>query len=124
MLVHNFLTTPSQTGPSHAGVGVIRNTTVYSAPDFDSPLSFINYSEIDPGNSIGIHRHGANEEIYVILEGVGRMTVNGEVREVRAGDVLLNKPGWEHGLENNSEDVLKILVFEAAVPEAWAETGK
>ena len=116
MLVRNFFTTPSKSGPSHEGVGDVRNTYVYNTPDFDTPLRFVIYCEIDPGNSIGYHRHGANEEVYVILEGTGWMTVNGEAREVVPGDVLLNKPGWEHGLENRTEDILKILVFEAALP--------
>ena len=117
MLVRNFLTMPSKSGPSHDGVGDVRNTYAYNTGDFDSPLRFVIYCEIDPGHSIGYHRHGANEEVYVILEGTGRMTVNGEVREVVPGDVLLNKPGWEHGLENHSDTLLKILVFEAALPE-------
>jgi hypothetical protein len=33
-------------------------------------------------------------------------------RPISAGDVILNKPFWSHGLENNSTEVLKILVFE------------
>lgn len=40
------------------------------------------------------------------------MTVNGQAREISAGDVILNKPHWSHGLENNSDTDLKILVFE------------
>ena len=42
------------------------------------------------------------------------LTVNGETSEVTAGDVIVNKPGWSHGLENNSDSPLKILVFEVA----------
>ena len=117
MLVRNYLTMPSKTESSHAGVGEVRNTFVYHRQDFDSPLRFVIYCEIDPGSSIGYHRHGANEEVYVILEGTGWMTVNSEAREVGPGDVLLNKPGWEHGLENRSSVPLKILVFEAALPQ-------
>jgi quercetin dioxygenase-like cupin family protein len=40
------------------------------------------------------------------------MTVNNEARQVKTGDVILNKPGWSHGLENTSDHVLKLLVFE------------
>ncbi len=115
MLVRNFYSMPSESGPSHDGVGDVRNVYVYNAGDFDTPLRFVIYCELEPGRSIGVHRHGANEEVYVILEGRGWMTVNGEEREVVPGDVLLNKPNWEHGLENRSEGLLKILVFEAAL---------
>jgi len=40
------------------------------------------------------------------------MTVNGQVSAVKPGDVVVNKPGWSHGLENNSDTIMKILVFE------------
>ena len=56
--------------------------------------------------------HQNSEEIYVILEGKGIMSINGEEHEVAAGDIILNKPYWSHGLENNSDTDLKILVFE------------
>jgi mannose-6-phosphate isomerase-like protein (cupin superfamily) len=64
------------------------------------------------GSSIGVHRHGENEEIYVVLSGKGVMIVNDERQAVRPGDVILNKPGWEHGLENTSPTSLNIFVFE------------
>ena len=72
---------------------------------------------MDPGTSIGYHQHGENEELYVILEGSGTMTVNGETSKVQAGDVIVNKPGWSHGLENTSETTIKLLVFEVAKPD-------
>lgn len=72
----------------------------------------MNYAELPPHTSIGYHRHRQDEEIYVILEGQGRMTVNEEVREVRQGDVLINRPEWAHSLENHTDEVLKVLVFE------------
>ena len=36
----------------------------------------------------------------------------GKGRGKKTGDVILNKPGWQHGLENTSEELLKLLVFE------------
>jgi oxalate decarboxylase/phosphoglucose isomerase-like protein (cupin superfamily) len=35
---------------------------------------------------------------------------------VKTGDVIVNKPGWSHGLENTSDQPLEILVFEVAKP--------
>ena len=40
------------------------------------------------------------------------MTVNGASQAVETGDVILNKPGWQHGLENTGKEPLKLLVFE------------
>ena len=73
---------------------------------------FIIYSELKPGTSIGYHTHENNEEVYVILEGRGTMTIDGQKHEIVAGDVILNKPYGSHGLENTSDTNLKIIVFE------------
>jgi quercetin dioxygenase-like cupin family protein len=113
MMIRNFFSTASTLEVAHAGKGMIRNSLLYGAGDFSTDLHFVIYSELKPGTSIGYHTHENNEEVYVILEGRGIMTVNGQAREVTAGDVILNKPHWSHGLENNSSDTdLKILVFE------------
>ncbi len=39
------------------------------------------------------------------------MITNDEKTEMGAGDIILNKPGWSHGLENNSDWLVKLLVF-------------
>jgi quercetin dioxygenase-like cupin family protein len=114
MIVRNYLEKPTR-GPSpHGGKGHSSSSHLFGSADFDTDLRFINYTELDPGASIGYHEHGENEEVYAVLEGRGRATVNGTAREVSAGDVVLNKPGWSHGLENTSSLPLRILVFEVA----------
>ena len=112
MIVRNFLETPSKIQAIHEGIGRGKTTRVFNATDFDTPLKFIDYLEMEPGSSIGNHRHGENEEVYVVLSGGGVMVVNGERRVVKTGDVILNKPGWQHGLENTSQESLKLFVFE------------
>lgn len=115
MIVRNYFQNEGSLHPAHGGQGEVRNVFLFGEGDFESGLRFVIYTEIEPGRSIGYHTHGANEEVYVVLEGGGRMTVNGETRPVQAGDVILNKPGWSHGLENDTDRPLKILVFEAAL---------
>ena len=112
MIIRNFLEAPGKVQSIHDGQGLGKNARVFEAEDFDTPLKFINYVEMEPGSSIGIHRHGENEEVYVVLSGNGIMTVNDERQAVKAGDIILNKPGWQHGLENNSGQTLKLFVFE------------
>jgi mannose-6-phosphate isomerase-like protein (cupin superfamily) len=112
MIVRNYLEASGRVQSIHGGQGLGKNARVFEAADFDTPLRFINYVEMEPGSSIGLHRHGENEEVYVVLSGDGMMTVNDERRAVKAGDVILNKPGWQHGLENTSDQTLKLFVFE------------
>ncbi|WP_284638237.1 cupin domain-containing protein [Paenibacillus silviterrae] len=116
MIIRNYLNAEYKFGSSHKGNGEVKSVRLYDNQDFDTALRFFYYTEIPPQASIGYHTHGQDEEVYVIMEGRGRMTVNGEVREVGPGDVLLNKPGWSHGLENHTDAPLRLLVFEAALP--------
>ena len=111
-MIRNFLSAASTEEVTHAGKGEVRNARVYGDADLSTKLRFVIYSKLKPGTSIGYHTHENNEEVYVILEGRGVMTINGEAHEVSRGDVILNKPYWSHGLENNSGADLKILVFE------------
>lgn len=112
MLVRNFFEAEGEPQVSHAGEGLINHVYCFREDDFDTNLKFILAIDIPVGGSVGYHQHGDNEEVYVILEGRGLLTVNGAEREVRPDDVILNKPGWSHGIKNVTNTNLKILVFE------------
>lgn len=45
------------------------------------------------------HYHAVSEEIYYLLEGIGRMEIDGEVREVAVGDAILIPAGAWHQIE-------------------------
>jgi mannose-6-phosphate isomerase-like protein (cupin superfamily) len=49
-----------------------------------------------PGQATERHHHVLSEELYSFLEGGGRLEVDGEVREVAAGDTVLIPPGAGH----------------------------
>lgn len=112
MVVRNFLT--SELTPlvgCHDGVGVLRHCGLFSSRDLSSAISFVNYTVLPPGTSIGDHTHGADEELYVVLEGTGELTVDGETRSITQGDIHLNKPGGTHGLRNASQADVRVLVI-------------
>jgi len=96
----------------HNGEGEIEICRVLTQNDFRSKCNFIDFAVIPPKSSIGLHTHGNNEEIYLILRGKGIMNVDNQQFGVRTGDVILNKPRGTHGLTNNSETDLKIFVIE------------
>ena len=70
--------------------------------------------ELEPGASIGYHRHADDEEVYVVLAGRGVYTEEGQSAEAKAGDVFLCRQGNSHGLENNSADA---LILAAAIAQ-------
>ena len=55
------------------------------------------------------HFHPKAEEIYYITHGRGRIRIEEEVREVKAGDAIAILPGQKHKLWNTGSDTLRLL---------------
>lgn len=61
------------------------------------------------GGSTQEHYHIKTEEIYYITSGTGRIRIEGETREVRAGDAVAIPPGRKHKLWNTGQETLRLL---------------
>lgn len=66
-------------------------------------------ARLPPGAATAPHYHPKTEEIYYILAGEGRMTIDDETRPVRVGDAIAIPPGRTHTIENNGAGELKFL---------------
>jgi mannose-6-phosphate isomerase-like protein (cupin superfamily) len=66
-------------------------------------------ARVAPGRSTNEHFHPKSEEIYYILDGRGRMKVEGEEREVGPGDGIAILPGERHKIWNLGESDLVFL---------------
>jgi mannose-6-phosphate isomerase-like protein (cupin superfamily) len=63
------------------------------------------------GASTQEHYHAKTEEIYFITSGSGRMRIEGETAEVKAGDAIAIPPGKMHKLWNTWSTPLTLLCF-------------
>ncbi len=61
------------------------------------------------GGSTQEHYHCRAEEIYYITHGKGRIRIDSETRDVKAGDAIAILPGKRHKLWNTGADVLRLL---------------
>lgn len=59
-------------------------------------------ASMEPGQATDRHYHKQSEEIYFILEGTARMEIDGETREIGAGDAVLIPPGSWHQITAGS----------------------
>jgi mannose-6-phosphate isomerase-like protein (cupin superfamily) len=66
-------------------------------------------ARIPAGGCTEEHYHPRAEEIYFITAGTGRMRIEAEVQEVRAGDAIAIPPGKKHKLWNTGADTLQLL---------------
>ena len=55
------------------------------------------------------HFHSQAEEIYYITHGTGRVRIEGELRDVKAGDAIAIPPGQRHKLWNTGTETLRLL---------------
>ena len=55
------------------------------------------------------HYHPKAEEIYYITHGRGRIRIEREVREIKAGDAIAISPGQKHKLWNTGSETLRLL---------------
>jgi len=66
-------------------------------------------ARVPVGGSTQEHYHARTEEIYLITAGCGRMRIEAEIADVKAGDAIAIPPGKKHKLWNTGSETLKLL---------------
>ena len=102
-------------GPAHEGKGLILNRRPWLDGNMETNWVRIGHCVLPPGTSIGYHQHNAAEEVYYVMSGTGRMTVNDKTWDVKEGDAVPCTIGDSHGIYNNSDEDLDIFVLIVAL---------
>jgi mannose-6-phosphate isomerase-like protein (cupin superfamily) len=66
-------------------------------------------ARLSAGASTQEHYHPKAEEIYYLTHGTGRIRIEGETRDVKAGDAIAIPPGQRHKLWNTGRETLRLL---------------
>ena len=66
---------------------------------------------LEPGCSIGRHRHDDEEEIFYIIKGAAVYDDNGEIKELREGDSCVCLGGQSHSIANRTDEVTELIAF-------------
>jgi|SRR5215218_1751504 len=70
----------------------------------------INFVRIEPGAEVPLHQH-PQEQGGTVIEGTILMTIDGETREMRSGDVYIAPPHSVHGAFAGPEGCLVVDIF-------------
>jgi len=72
----------------------------------------LNQIRLRPGQRGRIHRHGTQEEVYLVLSGTLTLTVEGEPRELRQGELARVGPAVRRQIANRdpAEDALLLAL--------------
>jgi mannose-6-phosphate isomerase len=74
---------------------------------------------IEPGKSISYQYHYKRSETWVIVQGVGEFTLDGAVKDVKAGDVLYVPVLAHHKIKNTGPD--NLIFIETQTGESFSE---
>ncbi len=80
-------------------------------PLFGSEKYFCDLYCLQPGQEQRVHSHSESDKIYYVIEGRGMLHIAGKERECTAGDAIIARGGEDHGVKNESENNLVLLVF-------------
>ncbi|MDR7149643.1 mannose-6-phosphate isomerase-like protein (cupin superfamily) [Hydrogenophaga palleronii] len=115
-MIRNFLDAEKkiQTA-SHGGEGFVELYEIWKKSDFLSGCDFIDRVVVPPASTVGFHMHGNNEEIYIVLEGRGTMHLGSQEMVIKKGDMIKNPPYGEHGLINDSDENMDLLIIQLSI---------
>ena len=83
---------------------------------FDTDNFFCDIYCLESGQFQKVHSHEGSDKVYMVLEGKGKITVGSEEKELSANDITLAPSGEDHGVVNDSEGKLVLLVFMSPKP--------
>lgn len=83
---------------------------------FETPRFFCDIYCFEPGQEQKGHIHGEQDKVYLVLEGQGTFQVGAEKRVLGAGQGTMAPAGEEHGVNNHTDQRLKVLVFVSPNP--------
>ena len=77
----------------------------------DEPTYKLKRIEVDPGGRLSYQYHHKRSEAWTIVEEVGSITLDGDVKDYSKGQTVLIPQGVKHRIENKgSEEVVFIEV--------------
>jgi mannose-6-phosphate isomerase-like protein (cupin superfamily) len=80
---------------------------------FETSRFFCDIYCFEPGQEQKGHIHGAQDKVYIVLEGQGTFQVGSEKKVLGSGQGTMAPAGEEHGVKNHTGERLKVLVFVA-----------
>lgn len=87
-------------------------------PLFDSDkLTFDQYCLL-PGQAQKVHTHDRQDKVYLVLEGEALFEVDGESELLTMGTAVIARAGVPHGVRNDSDSHLVLLVTMAPPPSS------
>ena len=83
---------------------------------FRSPQLMLGLNCLSPGQEQHLHEHTGQDKFYFVVEGEGRFVVGDETRTAGPGHAVWASAGVPHGVRNDANERLVLLVGIAPSP--------
>jgi len=88
----------------------------YKTTLFRSDALLLGVNCLEPGQVQKAHTHHDQDKFYFVVEGHGRFILGDEQQTASKGDVVWSPAGLLHGVENDGDGRLTLLVGIAPAP--------
>ncbi|MHB2015839.1 MAG: cupin domain-containing protein [Candidatus Xenobia bacterium] len=83
---------------------------------FETPRFFCDVYCLAPGQEQKPHEHADADKVYYVLEGTAQLRIGEETAPAGAGEIVLAPAGVVHGVHNDSDENVRLLVWMAPHP--------
>ena len=85
----------------------------------DEPTYKLKRLEVDPGCRLSYQYHHKRSEAWTIVEGIGTITLDGDVKDYSKGETVLIPQGVKHRIENKGQ--VKVVFIEVQTGNYFGE---
>ena len=94
------------------GIGEIEFRRIIRTPEeLMGKGRLFSHMVIQPGQSVGYHKHEGDAEWYYVIRGTGEYNDNGVIVKFAPGDVLTCPEGNSHGLVNTGSETVELIAL-------------
>jgi mannose-6-phosphate isomerase-like protein (cupin superfamily) len=79
----------------------LRTHVLMDAGELGSRNMSVTWIDVPPGIDQELHSNEEAEQVYVVVNGAGTMTVAGDNQEITEGDLILVPPATDHSIAND-----------------------
>lgn len=91
--------------------GVLKRVIATHADIPEGQVMMVNWARLPGGSSFRRHYHEDMQEIFILMHGQVRMTIDDTNVELQPGDTVIVEPQEVHDMQNLTESDAEYLVF-------------